>query len=214
MSKKTALLVAVTLASVAADQFTKYLAVARLTTALEGREGLSRVAGFFSVKNLDNIPREQGRKRIDLKEKRVIKGYWDFRYVENPGAAWGTFANLPDKVRAPFFIVISLIALVFIFWMYRRVAEGHLLLQWALSLVMGGAWGNFIDRLARGYVIDFIDWHWRNQPGLRWPTFNVADAAISVGVTLMVLDALVVWLRARRAERTSAIPEAAPPAEP
>ena len=54
----------------------------------------------------------------------------------------------------------------------------------------GGALGNFLDRLVRGYVIDFIDWHWRNQPGMRWPTFNVADAAICVGVALMLLDSL------------------------
>jgi signal peptidase II len=57
-----------------------------------------------------------------------------------------------------------------------------------------------VDRLVRGYVIDFIDWHWRNQPGMHWPTFNVADAAICVGVGLLLLDSL----RARRPESAPA----------
>jgi signal peptidase II len=118
--------------------------------------------------------------------------------VENPGAAWGLFANLPDTARRIFFHVVSLAALAFIFAMYVRLEPGQRLVSVALSLVAGGALGNFMDRLARGYVIDFIDWHWRNQPGMRWPTFNVADAAICVGVALMLVDSL----RMRRSEPT------------
>jgi len=56
--------------------------------------------------------------------------------------------------------------------------------------VLGGAVGNYLDRLARNYVIDFIDWHWREAPNLHWPTFNLADSAISVGVVLMLADTL------------------------
>jgi signal peptidase II len=189
-------LVLVALSTLAADQVTKYLAVANLTEALDGRSGLARVGGFFSEQNLDNQPPAAGGRYRATRPYRFIEDYWHFRYVENPGAAWGLFANLPDGVRRTFFHVVSLAALAFILAMYLRLEPGQRLVRGALALVAGGALGNFMDRLARGYVIDFIDWHWRNQPGMRGPTFNVADAAICVGVALMLVDSM----RMRRSE--------------
>ncbi|PTL84601.1 signal peptidase II [Vitiosangium sp. GDMCC 1.1324] len=183
-------LILVGLATLAADQVTKYLAVAHLTEALDGRTGLSRVEGFFSEQNLDNDPPVEGAHRRSTRPYRFIEDYWHFRYVENPGAAWGLFASLSESVRRPFFHLVSLVALGFIFFMYVRLTPEQRMVRWALALVAGGALGNFLDRLLRGYVIDFIDWHWRNQPGMRWPTFNVADAAICVGVGLLLLDSL------------------------
>ncbi|QQR44912.1 signal peptidase II [Myxococcus xanthus] len=180
----------VIVAVLAADQVTKYLAVSRLTDALDGREGLARVTGFVTEQNLDNRPPpEDGSYRV-LRPYRFIEDYWHFRYVENPGAAWGIFGDMPEGVRRLFFLVVSLAAMGFIFVMYRRTPMEQRLARVALALVTAGALGNFVDRLLRGYVIDFIDWHWRNQPGMRWPTFNVADVAISVGVSLMLLDSL------------------------
>lgn len=188
-----------------ADQVTKYLAVARLTDVMDGREGLARVSAFLSERNLDNEPPVEGSRRHNTRPYHFIEEYWHFRYVENPGAAWGIFGNLPDGVRQGFFHVVSLAALAFIFSMYRRTTPGQGLMRMALSLVAGGALGNFLDRLMRGYVIDFIDWHWRNQPGMRWPTFNVADAAICVGVGLLMLDSL----RGKREQPAPAVPLAA-----
>ncbi|QDE65841.1 MULTISPECIES: signal peptidase II [Myxococcus] len=180
----------VIVAVLAADQVTKYLAVSRLTDALDGREGLARVTGFVTEQNLDNRPPpEDGSYRV-LRPYRFIEDYWHFRYVENPGAAWGIFGDMPEGVRRLFFLVVSLVAMGFIFVMYRRTPMEQRLARVSLALVTGGALGNFVDRLLRGYVIDFIDWHWRNQPGMRWPTFNVADVAISVGVALLLLDSL------------------------
>jgi signal peptidase II len=204
MKNSLRFLVLVALTTLAADQVTKYLAVANLTDALDGRAGLARVSGFFTEQNLDNHPPTEGGRYRATRPYRFIEDYWHFRYVENPGAAWGMFANLPDGIRRIFFHVVSLAALAFIFAMYLRLEPGQRLVRGALALVAGGALGNFMDRLARGYVIDFIDWHWRNQPGMRWPTFNVADAAICVGVALMLLDSL----RMRRSA-----PAAAPLAE-
>jgi signal peptidase II len=190
MKNPLRLLVLVALTTLAADQVTKYLAVAKLTDALDGRTGVARVSGFFSEQNLDNHPATEGGRYRATRPHRFIEDYWHFRYVENPGAAWGMFANLPDGIRRVFFHVVSLAALAFIFAMYLRLEPGQRLVRYALALVAGGALGNFMDRLVRGYVIDFIDWHWRNQPGMRWPTFNVADAAICVGVALMLVDSL------------------------
>ncbi|MGQ0505967.1 MAG: signal peptidase II [Myxococcaceae bacterium] len=177
---KYALLLALGVLTVAADQVSKYLAVARLTTAMQAKSTLSeRIHTFYDQKN---PPARHSHS--------VVPSYWDFRYVENPGAAWGMLADLPPRVREPFFHVVSLLAIAFIGWLFRGVDAGQRLLQVALSLVMGGALGNVIDRVCRGYVIDFIDWHWRSNAQLRWPTFNVADAAICVGVTLMLLESL------------------------
>ncbi|MFL5348480.1 MAG: signal peptidase II [Hyalangium sp.] len=194
--KNLRLLVLVALSVLVADQVTKYLAVSNLTDALDGRTGLARVRGFFSEQNLDNQPPTEGGRYHATRPYRFIEDYWHFRYVENPGAAWGLFANLPEAARRAFFQVVSLAALAFIFAMYVRLDAGQRMVRGALALVAGGALGNFLDRLVRGYVIDFIDWHWRNQPGLRWPTFNVADSAICVGVALMLVDSL----RVRRLE--------------
>lgn len=188
MMQRFRVLLLVGLATLLADQVTKYLAVSHLTEALEGRTGLARVEGFLSERNLDNDPPQAGVRRLATRPYRFIEDYWHFRYVENPGAAWGLFATLPDPVRRPFFHGVSLAALGFILSLYRRLTPEQRAMRWALALVAGGALGNFVDRLLRGYVIDFIDWHWRNQPGLRWPTFNVADAAICVGVGLLLLD--------------------------
>ncbi|RKG93518.1 signal peptidase II [Corallococcus terminator] len=193
MKASLRLLLVVVLTVLAADQVTKYLAVSRLTEALDGREGMARVSGFLSEQNLDNDPPKEGEFRRNTRPYRFIEDYWHFRYVENPGAAWGMFSNLPDTARKAFFHVVSLAALTFILVLYRRTDASQKSVRLALALITGGALGNFVDRLIRGYVIDFIDWHWRNQPGMRWPTFNVADAAIVVGVALMLLDS--VWAR-------------------
>jgi signal peptidase II len=75
----------------------------------------------------------------------------------------------------------------FILRYYRKLREDQRYLQVALALVLAGAVGNFIDRVARGYVIDFIEWYWWNRLDLRWPTFNIADSLIVVGVALLVV---------------------------
>ncbi len=202
MKASLRLLLVVVLAVLAADQVTKYLAVSRLTQALDGRDGLARVSGFLSEQNLDNDPPVEGEFRRNTRPYRFIEDYWHFRYVENPGAAWGMFATLPESVRRPFFHLVSLAALGFILFMYVRLTPDQRRVRWALALVAGGAVGNFVDRLLRGYVIDFIDWHWRNQPGMRWPTFNVADIAVSCGAIALVIS---MWREdSRRAEPESA----------
>jgi signal peptidase II len=116
----------------------------------------------------------------------LIEGYLNFSYVRNPGAAWGFLAQADDAFRRPFFIAISLVAMAFIFYLFLRLERGQWLLMTALALVMGGAVGNFVDRLRYNYVVDFIDFHIRHH--FRWPTFNVADIAITVGVILLFIE--------------------------
>jgi signal peptidase II len=75
----------------------------------------------------------------------------------------------------------------FIVHYYRKLRPEQRFLQVALSLVLAGAVGNFVDRLARQYVIDFVEWYWWNRMDLRWPTFNVADSLIVIGVAMLVV---------------------------
>lgn len=117
----------------------------------------------------------------------VIKGFFSITYVRNPGAAFGLLNTAPPNFRIPFFIAIPIIALVAILFVLKRVDDDDHFLSTALSLVIGGAIGNLIDRIAYNYVVDFLLFYWK-EGGPEFPAFNVADTAISVGVGLLILD--------------------------
>jgi len=134
----------------------------------------------------------------------IIDGLLDLTYVQNTGAAWGFLGGAPAWFRRPFFLVVSLAAVAFIVWIYRKVERGQWLLATALAAVLGGAVGNFIDRALNGYVIDFLDAHWYEGP--HWPTFNVADIGISVGVVALFVE---MFLGARRPQGQKGGDEAA-----
>ncbi|APR79441.1 Lipoprotein signal peptidase [Minicystis rosea] len=139
----------------------------------------------------------------------VWKNHLDFIFAQNPGGAWSFLRGLPDTLRRPFFLVVSAAAIVFIISIYQRVHRDQTAMRWGLPLALGGAMGNLVDRMRYGWVVDFIDfsmrWGGRDH---HWPTFNVADIAIVVGVALMGID----MLRARRVlESPEAAPAVAPP---
>jgi signal peptidase II len=121
----------------------------------------------------------------------------------NRGGAWGLLQDASEQVRTPFFLLVSVLAIGFIVSLYRRLASGQTALKWGLPLVLGGALGNLQDRIVRGSVVDFIDYRadWvRSMNALirriasewtitdHWPTFNVADIVICIGVGLMAID--------------------------
>ena len=120
----------------------------------------------------------------------TIAPFWQHRYTQNRGAAWGVLSGAGEQFRVPFFYLVSIAAVIFIFSYYRKLRTDQRYLQLALALVLGGAIGNAVDRVMRGYVIDFIDWHWFDpnwlRPSLHWPTFNVASATRSSGFVLPV----------------------------
>ncbi len=171
---KWALLAPMFVVLVLADQATKFLAVDRLTDAFRGASGLAeKLATFYG--------------RLDVRAAgahTVWRPMWAMRYVENPGAAWGLFQGMSDGIRNAFFIVVSLAAVAFILVYYRRLREEQRYSQVAFGLLLSGAVGNFIDRLARQYVVDFIDWY---AGRWHWPTFNLADSMIVVGVLMLVV---------------------------
>jgi len=116
----------------------------------------------------------------------VIDGFFYLTHVRNPGAAFSLFATAPAEIRAPFFIVVTLIAIGLILSFFRKLSPGERLSALALGLILGGAVGNLIDRLVYGEVIDFL--HIRLWAGYSWPDFNLADSFIVVGVALLVLE--------------------------
>ncbi|MSP74254.1 MAG: signal peptidase II [Myxococcales bacterium] len=135
----------------------------------------------------------------------VSEAFFKFRVVGNPGAAWGLFRGLPDSLRVPFFVLISLVAIGAIGSLYHRARDDQRLLKWALTFVLGGAIGNLIDRIRTGYVIDFVEWSYYEHT---WPNFNVADVAISLGVGLIVLEMILDRKRDDEVQKTAQPPSA------
>ena len=135
----------------------------------------------------------------------VVDNHLMFVLAKNKGGAWGLLQGQSENVRRPFFLLVSVAAIAFIVTLYRRLQPRQYALKWGLPLVLGGALGNVFDRIRYGFVIDFIDYRadWlkkfneliqKKYPAHivtdHWPTFNVADIAICVGVALMAIDML------------------------
>jgi lipoprotein signal peptidase len=119
----------------------------------------------------------------------VWKNHLTLLLAKNRGGAWGLLQSTSENVRRPFFLLVSVAAIAFIMTLYRRLQVRQRALKWGLPLVLGGALGNVFDRIRYGHVIDFIDAH-AIYKGVEhhWPTFNIADVAICVGVGLMAID--------------------------
>ena len=129
-------------------------------------------------------PRAHSLRKLD-----VWKGHVELIFAQNPGGAWSFLRGLPDSLRRPFFLVVSAAAIVFIVSIYRRVYRDQTTMKWGLPLALGGAMGNLADRIRYGWVVDFVDVYvTRRGHEHHWPTFNVADIAIVVGVVLMAID--------------------------
>lgn len=115
----------------------------------------------------------------------VIQDFLNLTYVRNYGAAFGFMAESHPTFREGFFLSMPPIALVIILLIMKTVADDDWKQIVSLSLIFGGAIGNYIDRLRFRYVIDFLDFHYKNT--YSWPAFNVADSAIVVGVCILLL---------------------------
>ena len=128
--------------------------------------------------------------RFALNDSHTVTAFFNIVRWHNTGAAFSFLHDAAGWQRW-FFVGLGVAAAVFIVWMLRRHG-GQRLFSWALALILGGAIGNVVDRLLHGYVIDFIQVHYERS---YFPSFNVADRAITVGAALLILDEL---LRVRR----------------
>lgn len=146
----------------------------------------------------------------------VIPGLFDLSHVKNTGIAFGLFPSHGRLVGTLLLAVLMLLALFAVAVFFARLGAHQRLLLVALSLVMGGAIGNLIDRLAFGAVTDFFDFYVGKY---HWPTFNLADSSITIGLVLLLVDAFIAspasegdatLAPARLSSRGDAVPEQTP----
>ena len=116
----------------------------------------------------------------------LIPGYLRLKYAENSGVAFGFFDTVHSAWKPYILGAMAVLAVVIIFLYGSRISSKRVLLQTALAITMGGILGNFFDRIVRGYVVDFIEFHIRDS--FYWPTFNIADSAITIGIALLLID--------------------------
>ena len=117
----------------------------------------------------------------------VIPGLFQITHVQNPGGAFGFLADQSALVRGILFLAVSTLAVGLVLWFYHKTPPTHRWLAAGFALIFGGAIGNLIDRVRIGRVVDFLDfyvgrWH--------WPAFNVADSAITIGITIFIIHVI------------------------
>ena len=144
----------------------------------------------LAVVLLDQLTKTLISGSFELNDSRTITSFFNLVRAHNTGAAFSFLAGAAGWQRW-FFISLGAAAALFIVWLLKRHG-GQRLFGWALALILGGAVGNVIDRVLHGHVVDFLQFHWGSA---YFPSFNVADSAISVGAVLLILDEL---LRVRR----------------
>lgn len=130
----------------------------------------------------------------------LIEGYLELRYAENCGAAFGFMRDMPTAVRKGVFYVAAVGAVLLLLGMFIT-GRGGKLFAISVPLIVAGAIGNFVDRVRLGYVVDFVRFHLHDQ--WAYPTFNVADAWITIGVALILIEGFLDGRREKRA-RTAA----------
>jgi signal peptidase II len=148
---------------------------------------LSRWLGLSAlVIVLDQLSKAWITSHFAYGESLVVLGVFNLVLVHNTGAAF-SFLHDAGGMQRWLFSFIAIAASVWIVWLLRKHGT-QMLFGLALSLILGGALGNLIDRIAYGYVVDFLHFHWNEH---YFPAFNVADSAITCGAILMILDSFM-----------------------
>lgn len=205
MRRKLALVICTTLAVIGLDQLTKFWVVGHLTRRFSGLHTLgAKLSAMYSVPHHHMA----GTFFARLPGVIVVPHFFKLNYAENTGAAWGMLRNLPSGLRGPLFGVITLVAVgVILYFFVEAMKSGNRerMTLSGLALILGGALGNYIDRLARGFVVDFLEAHVTlGSHAYFWPSFNVADSAICVGAGLLILHSLLYGRAKKRAPATNA----------
>lgn len=141
------------------------------------------LAAFIAAS--DQITKYMIRLSFGLSESRpVIDGFFDLTYLRNTGAAWGLLDG-----HNLWLGILSIVVLVIMIFFRRSFLSNVNEHKVAFGCLIGGIVGNLVDRLRLGYVTDFLDFHWN---GHHWPSFNIADSAICIGVGIYILSSF--WL--------------------
>jgi len=141
---------------------------------------LAAIAGLIII--FDQITKAVIQNTVPLYHSiEVIPGFFSITHIHNPGGAFGFMANKSPGLRNLLFLFLSSSAICLIFYLYKNTPKKYSLLSACFALILGGALGNLIDRIRFGEVVDFLDFYIGNY---HWPAFNVADGAITVGITI------------------------------
>jgi len=139
----------------------------------------------FGVYMADQASKAWAARTLRFGEERVvIRGFFQFIYTENPGIAFGQLQEGGSFGRW-FFVVLAVLAAIAVFYYFMRTPRNDDRVLGACALLLAGIVGNLTDRARLGYVIDFIVLHAGNY---HWPTFNIADASITIGALLLAFD--------------------------
>jgi signal peptidase II len=114
----------------------------------------------------------------------IIDGFFNLTYIRNPGAAFGILADHGNGIRTLFLTGVGFLAVLLLAFYFNRSPEEAWVSHLSFALILGGAFGNLLDRIRLGEVVDFLDFYLGK---FHWPAFNVADSSISVGLTLLVI---------------------------
>ena len=141
----------------------------------------------ITVLVLDQVTKYLAQAYLPRNEPITVLPFFALTYVRNTGAAFGLFWDMPEAVRLPFFLGVTAVAIAALLVWLRHTPVQQPWMVGALGGILGGTIGNLICRVLYNDVVDFLDVHWK---GVHWPTFNVADSAITVGVVLVLLSGL------------------------
>jgi len=134
---------------------------------------------------LDQLSKAAINSHFVFGESMVVTGFFNLVLAHNTGAAF-SFLSDAGGVQRWLFSAIAIVASVWIIWLLRK-HQSEKLFSFTLAFILGGALGNLIDRIAYGYVVDFLDFHWG---AYHFAAFNLADSAITCGAALLILDSL------------------------
>jgi signal peptidase II len=143
-----------------------------------------------AVMLFDQVTKQLVVRNLEWFDSIPVMPHLNLVYLRNTGAAFSMLADAPPA----FFVLLGVAVSVGILIWLRRHPQGERLVAVGLSLILGGALGNVIDRVTRGYVVDFVDFYWG---GWHFAAFNLADTAITIGAGLLILDSILQWRRER-----------------
>lgn len=145
------------------------------------------IAGVVVV--LDQITKQLVLAKLPLHHTiSVLPGFFNLTHIRNPGGAFGFLATGSQNLRNLIFVGASTVAIGLIVYFYRNTPRTFPYLASALAMIFGGAVGNLIDRLRFGEVVDFLDVY---VGAYHWPAFNVADSAITIGITIFIVHVVL-----------------------
>ena len=154
--------------------------------------------------------------RLNAREPFVlVEDHMELRYAENCGAAFGLLRTAPPIARHAVFGTAAIAATLALLWMFAT-GRGGSAFAWSVPFIVSGALGNLVDRFRLGYVVDFIRVYWETElpwVGTQWPTFNIADVTITIGIVLLLIDGHRQGRDERAAEKAATDEKSPAPAE-